>query len=42
MSYKITHVWILIKNNINEFIHKTETDLIDLENKFMVTRGEMW
>ena len=32
MSYKITHVWNLIKNDINEFIHKTETNL---ENRFL-------
>ena len=36
--YDITNMWNL-KNNMNEFIYKTET-LSDIENKLMVTKGE--
>ena len=30
------------KNDTNELIYKTETDLIDFENKPMVAKGETW
>ena len=26
----------------NELIYKSETDLINIENKFLVTEGETW
>ena len=36
-------MWILIlKNDTNELIYKTETDLTDIENKLMVTKREAW
>ena len=35
--YDITYVWNPKKNNRNESIYKTETDI---ENKLMVTKGE--
>ena len=39
-SYDITYIWNLKKKNeTNEFIYKTETHS-DVENKFMVTKGE--
>ena len=37
----ITYMWNL-KNDTNELIYKTETDSTDIENKFMVTKGETW
>ena len=41
MSYDITHMWnLILKNDTNELICKTETDLIDFENKLTVTKGE--
>ena len=30
------------KSYTNELIYKTEIDSPDIENKFMVTKGEMW
>ena len=33
----ITYMWNL-KNDTNELTYKTETDLTDIENKFMVTQ----
>ena len=31
-----------LKNYTNEHIYKAETDLTDIENKFMVIKGEQW
>ena len=31
---------LILKNDTNELIYKTETDLIDFENKLTVTKGE--
>ena len=42
ISYDITHMWnLILKNDINELIYKTETDS-DFKNKLMITKGEMW
>ena len=41
ISYDITYMRNLKKNDTNELIYKTET-LTDLENEFMVTRGNRW
>jgi len=36
-------MWTLIlKNDTNECVHKTEKNLTDTENKLMVIKGEMW
>ena len=32
---------LILKNDINELIYKTETDS-DFKNKLMITKGEMW
>ena len=40
VTYDITYVWTLIKNDTNELIYKIETHRS--QNKFMVTKGEMW
>ena len=43
ISYDITHVWnLILKNDTNELIYKTETDLQIIKNKFMFTKGETW
>ena len=39
MSYDITPMWNIKKNDTNELINKTETDI---ETKLMVTRRETW
>ena len=39
MSYGIPYMWNIKINYTNELIYKTER-LIDLENKFMVTKGK--
>ena len=40
ISHDITYMWnVIFKNDTNELIYKTETDI---ENKLMVTKGEMW
>ena len=45
ISYNITHMWNLIfKKYINE-LQKTHTHtyrLMDIKNKLLITRGEMW
>ena len=33
---------LILKNDTNELIYQTETDLTDIESKLMVTKGEMW
>ena len=40
LSYAITYMWNLKKNDTNELIYKTEIDFTDTENKFMVTKEE--
>ena len=40
ISYDITYMWNLKKNDTNELIYKTEIDSPDIENKLMVTKGE--
>ena len=39
--YDITFMWNL-KNYTNEQIYKAETDLTDIESKFMVIKREQW
>ena len=36
----IIHIWNLIKNDINELIHKIETEFQTVENKLMVNQKE--
>ena len=40
IQYHITYVWNL-KYDINEPSCKTETDLTDIENRLMITKGEV-
>ena len=42
ISYDITHLWNLIKNDTNDLIYKNRNRLTDIENKLMVTKGERW
>ena len=43
IAYGSIQIWNLIfKNDTNELIHKTGTDLRDIEIKSMVTKGETW
>ena len=41
ISYNITYLCNIKKNDTNELIYKTEIRPTDLENKFMVTTGEV-
>ena len=40
ISYDITYMWDLKKNDSNELIYKTEIDSTDIENKLMVTKED--
>ena len=39
ISHNITYMWNLKKKDTNELIYKIEI-LTDIENKFMLTKGE--
>ena len=42
ISYAITHKWnLILKSDTNELIYKTQIDSTYLEDKPMVTKGEM-
>ena len=40
MSYEITNMWNLIKNDTWELVHKTENRLKDFKTKLMITKGK--
>ena len=39
ISYNITYLWDIKKNDTNELKYETEVRPTDLENKFIVTTG---
>ena len=40
MLYDIIYMWNL-KNNTDKLIYKAETKFTDIENKLMITKGEI-